>query len=106
SRHEIAVFARVAPQRIQRRTARGRIARGAKGAQTLDLLSLDRRIDREDPRGGCLLFAERVDADDDASSLLDLTLCRVGGVLDLPLEEALLDRSNRPSELVHLRNEG
>ena len=46
------------------------------------------------------LLRELVDADDDAVAALDRDLEAVGGLLDLALDEAGLDRGHRAAELV------
>ena len=91
-------------QRLEGRAA-GAASREARNARKRATCSASMLGSTDRIGGGASFFlAKGVDARRPcALALLDLPLRRVGGVLDLPLEEALLDRGDGAAERVDLR---
>ena len=72
----------------------------ADARRPLELAALDRWVEAVQLDLLLLGLGEAVDADDHALARLDLLVPAEGGVLDLALDEALLDRRDGAAELV------
>ena len=76
------------------------VALGADARRALALAPLDRRIDLQELHRSAGVLCERVHADDDSLARLHLGLEAERRRFDLGLDEALLDRGDRATELV------
>src|SRR3954464_13882511 len=80
----------------------GAVAAGADGLHAVDLLALQPRVDAEDLDLAVAALGVRVHADELARAVVVLLLELEGGVGDLALREAALDRLDHAAELVDL----
>src|SRR5437763_3565552 len=97
-RHEVRIALGGGLERSERGLDRRAVAARAQGSDALDLLLLERRVDAQDVELRLVVELVAVDADDDPTFSLDLSLIPERRLGDLALEEVLLDRGHDPSE--------
>src|SRR2546426_4040970 len=97
---QVALSAGDAPHLRERALGLGRPALRAHMRRPLVLAALGLGVDREQLDVLLLSLRELVDSDDHALARLDLCRVAVRRLLDLPLDEALLDRGHRAAQLV------
>src|SRR2546422_2703339 len=100
-REEIRLPAGSVANGVERPRSRVGVPLGPDPGRPLELASLRLRVDPMQLDLLDLFFGEAVDADDRALAALDLLLPLEGGLLDLVLHEAPLDRLDGAAELVH-----
>src|SRR5215207_8959252 len=101
-RHQVAIARGGLAQLRQGGLDRRSVAARAHALHAIGLLALDRGIDAVQLQLSALALGEVVDADHDPSARVVLLLERVGGVGDLALREAALDRLDHPAQLIDL----
>ena len=107
-RHQVRAADRGVRHGRQRPGARPGISPGPERTHTLDLATLDLRIDPEDRHAGppsSGLVRELVDADDDGLAGVDGQLRPVRGFLNLALDEAGFDGGQRAAGALDLAEE-
>src|SRR5262249_38667105 len=102
SRHEVLAGLGGVTNRRDSALPRSGIAFGAQGADTLDLLALERLVDSLNRDWILVLLRKAVHADDRCFSMIDSSLIFVGGVLDFLLYEAALDGLQHSAESLDL----